>query len=262
MTQRLREERAVNGGAHQGTRANDRSSSHRDQRARTDGTRASADGGDRRIVRRCHCRVKALTAPSRAGTRAPNGFTASPPTGSSVNRKPFSFRPITKTSRPPSVSESNGASTSTTSKLCAERRTGRRIFVSLTYSPVKDEAGRIIGVASIARDITERKRAEEALRQRFGLQPPLAGSQPGSTGHHRSGRQDHRCQRGHRSGDRTPSLGVSGNRFRRLFHEARKSPCGLPASIQRRRRSRLPTGTPAPGWACHLGPLQRCGLPR
>lgn len=47
------------------------------------------------------------------------------------------------------------------------RRTkdGRRIFVSLTFSPVKDEAGKVVGVASITRDITERKRAEDALRQ-------------------------------------------------------------------------------------------------
>ena len=47
------------------------------------------------------------------------------------------------------------------------RRTkdGRQISVSLTVSPVRDEAGAIIGVASIARDITQRKQAEEALRR-------------------------------------------------------------------------------------------------
>jgi PAS domain S-box-containing protein len=42
---------------------------------------------------------------------------------------------------------------------------GQRIFVSLTVSPVHDETGKLIGVASIARDITERRRADEALRQ-------------------------------------------------------------------------------------------------
>ena len=41
---------------------------------------------------------------------------------------------------------------------------GRRIFVSLTVSPVKDETGKVVGVASIARDITERKKAEVARR--------------------------------------------------------------------------------------------------
>jgi len=39
------------------------------------------------------------------------------------------------------------------------------IFVSLTISPVKDETGKVIGVASIARDITERKNTEEVLRR-------------------------------------------------------------------------------------------------
>ena len=40
---------------------------------------------------------------------------------------------------------------------------GKRIDVSITVSPVKDSSGRIIGAAKIARDITGRKRAEEAL---------------------------------------------------------------------------------------------------
>ncbi len=41
---------------------------------------------------------------------------------------------------------------------------GQRIDVSLTISPVKDEAGRIIGAAKIARDITQQKKAQRALR--------------------------------------------------------------------------------------------------
>lgn len=41
-------------------------------------------------------------------------------------------------------------------------KTGRRIVVSLTSSPVRDAQGIIIGAAKIARDITERKKAEEA----------------------------------------------------------------------------------------------------
>jgi PAS domain S-box-containing protein len=40
---------------------------------------------------------------------------------------------------------------------------GERIDVSLTVSPIKDENGRIVGAAKIARDITERKKAENAL---------------------------------------------------------------------------------------------------
>src|ERR1700756_2665880 len=40
---------------------------------------------------------------------------------------------------------------------------GKRIDVSLTISPIKDATGRTVGISGIARDITNRKRAEEAL---------------------------------------------------------------------------------------------------
>jgi PAS domain S-box-containing protein len=42
---------------------------------------------------------------------------------------------------------------------------GRRLDVSLTISPIRDSSGYIVGASTIARDITERKRAEEALKQ-------------------------------------------------------------------------------------------------
>jgi PAS domain S-box-containing protein len=45
------------------------------------------------------------------------------------------------------------------------RKDGRLIDVSVSYSPVRADDGRLIGTAVIARDITDRKRAEE--RQRF-----------------------------------------------------------------------------------------------
>jgi PAS domain S-box-containing protein len=41
---------------------------------------------------------------------------------------------------------------------------GRRLDISLTVSPVRDETGRIIGASKVARDITESKRAADALR--------------------------------------------------------------------------------------------------
>ena len=46
------------------------------------------------------------------------------------------------------------------------RKNGERIQVSLTVSPIKDEAGNVIGASKIARDVTDRKRAE-ADRERF-----------------------------------------------------------------------------------------------
>jgi PAS domain S-box-containing protein len=41
---------------------------------------------------------------------------------------------------------------------------GRMFDISLTISPVKDESGRIIGASKIARDISDRKRAEAELK--------------------------------------------------------------------------------------------------
>jgi PAS domain S-box-containing protein len=43
------------------------------------------------------------------------------------------------------------------------RRDGSLIDISLTVSPVKDSQGKIVGASKIARDITERKRAEERI---------------------------------------------------------------------------------------------------
>ncbi len=43
-----------------------------------------------------------------------------------------------------------------------QRKDGTRFHVSLTVSPIKNEDGTIIGASKIARDITDRKRAEES----------------------------------------------------------------------------------------------------
>ncbi|HWF17809.1 MAG TPA: PAS domain S-box protein [Verrucomicrobiae bacterium] len=45
------------------------------------------------------------------------------------------------------------------------RKEGTLIHVSVTTSPIKDLAGKIIGASTISRDITERKQAEAALRE-------------------------------------------------------------------------------------------------
>ncbi len=46
-----------------------------------------------------------------------------------------------------------------------KRKDGELIDVSLGISPIKDPGGKIVGISTIARDITEHKKAEEALRQ-------------------------------------------------------------------------------------------------
>jgi PAS domain S-box-containing protein len=49
-----------------------------------------------------------------------------------------------------------------------KRKDGTVIEVSLTVSPVRDSRGRIVGASKIARDISERRRAERERELRFG----------------------------------------------------------------------------------------------
>jgi PAS domain S-box-containing protein len=44
------------------------------------------------------------------------------------------------------------------------RKDGTLVYVSIALSPIRDRAGRIVGVASVARDITAQKKAEQELR--------------------------------------------------------------------------------------------------
>ena len=54
-------------------------------------------------------------------------------------------------------------------RYVTKRRTkdGRILTISLTVSPIKDSAGNVIGASKVARDITDRQAAQEAL-VRFG----------------------------------------------------------------------------------------------
>jgi PAS domain S-box-containing protein len=45
------------------------------------------------------------------------------------------------------------------------RKDGKLIDVAVTISPVKDKYGRVVGASAIARDVSERKRAEKALAE-------------------------------------------------------------------------------------------------
>jgi len=44
-------------------------------------------------------------------------------------------------------------------------KTGKHVDVSLTIGPIRDSAGRLVGFSKIAHDITDRKRAERAVRE-------------------------------------------------------------------------------------------------
>jgi len=44
-------------------------------------------------------------------------------------------------------------------------KSGEEIYVSVTVSPIRNASGEIVGASTVARDITDRKRAEEALRR-------------------------------------------------------------------------------------------------
>ena len=50
-----------------------------------------------------------------------------------------------------------------------QRKDGTLLHVSLTVSPIRDSRGTIIGASKIARDITQRKRDEESLRQEVAV---------------------------------------------------------------------------------------------
>jgi two-component system sensor kinase FixL len=50
-----------------------------------------------------------------------------------------------------------------------QRKDGQVIQVALTVSPIRDQAGRIIGASKISRDITEAKRADSALIENEAL---------------------------------------------------------------------------------------------
>jgi PAS domain S-box-containing protein len=49
------------------------------------------------------------------------------------------------------------------------RKDGTLLDLSLTISPVKDAAGRVVGASKVARDITERKQNQQALAERARL---------------------------------------------------------------------------------------------
>jgi PAS domain S-box-containing protein len=54
-----------------------------------------------------------------------------------------------------------------------QRKDGSLVDISLTVSPIRDATGKVIGASKIARDISDRKRAEQALARRAAEQSAL-----------------------------------------------------------------------------------------
>lgn len=50
-----------------------------------------------------------------------------------------------------------------------QRKDGSTLEISLTVSPIRDREGRIVGASKVARDITERKRAEAAIAESMAI---------------------------------------------------------------------------------------------
>ena len=125
-----------------------------------------AAGGHRRVVRRRHRQQDARRRHPLAGTPGPSGSSATPP-------QEAVGRPITLIIPPERQDEEQAILERLRRGERVEHfetvrvaKDGRRLDISLTISPVRDGEGRIIGASKIARDITERKRAEEE-RQRL-----------------------------------------------------------------------------------------------
>ena len=106
------------------------------------------------------------TARSRAGTRPPSGCSATRPTEAIGRHISLVIPPdrLARGRRDRRQSQGRAADRALRDRAHARRRQPH--FVSLTISPVKDDAGTVVGASKIVRDITERKRAE-ADREKF-----------------------------------------------------------------------------------------------
>ncbi len=59
-------------------------------------------------------------------------------------------------------------------RMSVRHRDGRRVWVEITYSPIREETGRVTAVIGVMRDITDAKKQEDELRAAFERQSDAA----------------------------------------------------------------------------------------
>ena len=106
--------------------------------------------------------ARRATDGSSRGTTAPSAPTATRPTRSWPVRR-GALPAGAARDCPLSLARSAPASTSTRPMRSVFRKDGTRVDVSVTVSPIRDAAGRIIGASTIARDVTEQRRTDGGL---------------------------------------------------------------------------------------------------
>jgi PAS domain S-box-containing protein len=95
------------------------------------------------------------------GAQSIYGYSASEAVGQSISM----LVPPERSDEVPKILEKVGRGEKVVhSETVRVSKDGRRLDISLTVSPIKNPEGDIIGASTIARDITERKHAEEVLR--------------------------------------------------------------------------------------------------
>jgi PAS domain S-box-containing protein len=94
-----------------------------------------------------------------AGAERMFGYTAAEMVGSSIERVVAPDRPDEERR----ILENANRGETRLYETIRIRKDGTPVHLSLSVSPIRDAQGAIVGVSSIARDITERKRAEEQI---------------------------------------------------------------------------------------------------
>ena len=97
-----------------------------------------------------------------AGAEALYGYTAAEAMGQSISLLVAPDRLGEETTFLAKLKEGERVADYETVRVC---KNGRHLEVSITVSPIRDETREVVGTSAISRDISDRKRAESALRE-------------------------------------------------------------------------------------------------